>query len=134
MNERIDIYWFSGTGNTLSVAREMAEIFTEAGKTVRLLPMETTDPENTIHIRDFCPAVGADEVPASGTTNAALMGYLVRHALVPAGAQTILAEQGSELGRPSLIRCEIVSENGALKSVKVGGQAVASLRGTVAGA
>ena len=101
--------------------------------TVACFAMETENPENTLYIRDFCPAVGADEVPASGTTNGALTGYLVRYGLVPAGAQTVLAEQGAEIGRPSLIRCEITSEDGVLTSVQVGGQAVASLKGVAYG-
>ncbi len=99
--------------------------------TVACFTMQTSDPARTLHIRDFCPAVGADEVPASGTTNGALAGYLLRHGLVPVGKQIILAEQGAELGRPSLIRCEISSDGGVLTSVRVGGQAVASLSGVV---
>ena len=114
--------------------RKLTDVSNTCGvNTVACFSMETTEAHNTIHIRDFCPAVGADEVPASGTTNGALMGYLVRHGLVPAGAQTVLAEQGAELGRPSLIRCEITSADGVLTSVQVGGQAVASLKGTVSG-
>lgn len=101
--------------------------------TIACFSMQTDDPANTLHIRDFCPAVGADEVPASGTTNGALAGYLVRHGLVPAGAQTILAEQGSELGRPSQIRCDITSDADILTGVRVGGRAVASLKGTLFG-
>jgi trans-2,3-dihydro-3-hydroxyanthranilate isomerase len=60
-----------------------------------------------------------------------LAGYLVRHGLVAQGAQIVLAEQGNELGRPSLIRCDITSQNGVLSTVRVGGQAVASLKGTI---
>ena len=40
----VDIYWFSGTGNTLLVAREMSSAFAEAGVDVALSRMETTDP------------------------------------------------------------------------------------------
>ncbi len=115
--------------------KKLAQFSNEIGvQTVACFSMETEDALNTLHIRDFCPAVGADEVPASGTTNGALAGYLVRHGLVPAGAQTVLAEQGSELGRPSRIRCDITSANGQLTGVRVGGQAVASLQGTIPGA
>lgn len=115
--------------------RKLADVSNSFGvHTVACFAMETEKPENTIHVRDFCPALGADEVPASGTTNGALAGYLIRHGLVPAGVQTILAEQGAELGRPSLIRCEVDSKNGVMTSVQVGGQAVASLKGTMSGA
>ncbi len=44
MRDRIDIYWFSGTGNTLAVAREMANVFEQAGKTVELIAMEEGPP------------------------------------------------------------------------------------------
>ncbi len=128
--------------NSLEAVRNLAPDFrrlTELSNgigvhTVACFTMRTEASENTLHIRDFCPAVGADEVPASGTTNGALAGYLVRHGLVEQGAQIVLAEQGSELGRPSLIRCDITSENGVLTNVRVGGQAVASLKGTIVGA
>ena len=114
--------------------KKLSDVSQAAGAhTVACFTLQTEAPGNTLHIRDFCPAVGADEVPASGTTNGALAGYLVRHGLVPPGAQTVLAEQGAELGRPSLIRTEITSDDGVLSDVRVGGQAVASLLGTVAG-
>lgn len=41
----VDIYWFSGTGNTLLVARRMAEVFQAAGATVTLKRMEKANPE-----------------------------------------------------------------------------------------
>ncbi len=113
----------------------LAKISSATGvHTVACFSMQTADPGNTLHIRDFFPAVGLAEVPASGTTNAALAGYLVRHGLVPAGDHSIRAEQGAELGRPSLIRCAIATTDGALRRARIGGQAVASLRGTIEGA
>ena len=114
--------------------KKLGEISKAAGvDTIACFALQTETPENTLHLRDFCPAVGADEVPASGTTNGALAGYLVRHGLIPPGRQSVLTEQGAELGRPSLIRTEITSADGNLSDVWVGGQAVASLRGYVAG-
>lgn len=101
-------------------------------QTIACFSMETDDPANTLHIRDFCPAVGVDEVPASGTTNGALAGYLVQHGFVAAENQQILAEQGSEIGRPSLICSEIEVQDSAIISLAVGGQAVASIKGTLA--
>jgi len=44
--QRIDFYWFSGTGNTLLVCRAMAEAFRKAGHDVRLLRMEDWAPES----------------------------------------------------------------------------------------
>ncbi len=41
-----DIYVFSGTGNTLSIAKKIAEVFNKNGKTARVLRIEATDPKN----------------------------------------------------------------------------------------
>lgn len=98
---------------------------------VACFSMQTSQAENTLHIRDFCPAVGADEVPASGTTNGALVGYLLKNGLIPMESQSIQAEQGTEIGRPSLIRSTIGISDGQITSLHVGGQAVASIHGTV---
>lgn len=40
----IDIYYFSGTGNTLIVVEELCKTLRELGKNVQLLRMETADP------------------------------------------------------------------------------------------
>lgn len=106
-----------------------------SASTIVAFSLETADPDNTVHCRDFCPAVGADEVPASGTSNSALAGYLVKHGLVRAGgpgaSATILAEQGSEIGRPSLVRSEINLCGDKIDSLWVGGSAVQSAEGFV---
>ena len=44
MPDVLDIYWFSGTGNTLIVARAMAQEFRAHDWDVRLLPMSDVDP------------------------------------------------------------------------------------------
>ena len=104
-------------------------------QTIACFTMETTDPGNTLHIRDFCPALGANEVPASGTTNGALAGYLARHGFVkPASLGdpvTVRAEQGTELGRSSLITTEFSLAGETLTRLQVGGEAVASIEGIV---
>ena len=100
-------------------------------QTIACFSMETNEASNTLHIRDFCPAVGVDEVPASGTTNGALAGYLLRHGFIPNNSQRILAEQGSEIGRPSLVCSEIDVRNSQIEILRVGGQAVASIKGVL---
>jgi len=44
LKDYIDIYYFSGTGNTLVITQEVAKVLCEHGKTVSLLPIETSDP------------------------------------------------------------------------------------------
>jgi PhzF family phenazine biosynthesis protein len=100
-------------------------------QTIACFSMETNEAANALHIRDFCPAVGVDEVPASGTTNGALAGYLLRHGFIPNNSQRILAEQGAEVGRPSLVCCEIDVRDGQIETLRVGGQAVSSIKGVL---
>lgn len=89
-------------------------------------------PGHTIHVRDFCPAVGVPESAAAGTTNAALTCYLIRHGMVHAnsdGQIVVQAEQGHELERPSSIR-SVVSMNGdAIDRLQVGGVATKVMDG-----
>jgi NAD-dependent dihydropyrimidine dehydrogenase PreA subunit len=40
----VDIYYFSGTGNTRLVVKAMAEVFRESGVTTRMFRIEETDP------------------------------------------------------------------------------------------
>ena len=104
---------------------------------VDTLALFTTDTENrasTIHCREFCPAVGTPEAPASGTTNRALACYLLRHGLIeppPGGDITVVTEQGYEMGRPSLIRTEMSVEGGRLRKIRVGGVATKSMEGSL---
>lgn len=42
---KIDIYWFSGSGNTLLLAIELEKYLNGKGKTVHLLPIENSNPK-----------------------------------------------------------------------------------------
>lgn len=95
-------------------------------ETVALFCTEVERPESTLHVRDFCPAVGVAESAAAGTTNAALTGYLVRHGIVRPngdGQVHVRAEQGHEIGRPSAIRSVASLEKNAIVRLQVGGVA-----------
>ena len=84
------------------------------------------DAANTIRVRDFCPATGTNEAPATGTTNRAVSGHLVRHKLCGLGengTSTVRAEQGVEMGRPSLVTTSLTVTNGAVTHIAVGGVA-----------
>ena len=102
--------------------------------TLALFTTETESPSCTIHCREFCPAVGTPEAPASGTTNRALVCYLLRHGLIdapPDGEVTVIAEQGYEMGRPSLIRTEMRVTGGRPVKIRVGGVATKTMEGTL---
>jgi PhzF family phenazine biosynthesis protein len=101
--------------------------------TVALFTRDTVLRESTIHCREFCPAVGTPEAPATGTTNRALACYLLRQNIIDAKAdsrQTIIAEQGYEIDRPSRICTEMTVEGGRAVDIRVGGVATKSMEGT----
>lgn len=93
---------------------------------------EVERPGNTLHVRDFCPAVGVPESAAAGTTNAALTAYLVRHQIVKGnsdGQLVVESEQGHEIGRPSSIRSVVSIEDGSIVRLQVGGVATKVMDG-----
>ncbi len=101
-------------------------------ETVALFTTETLDPASTLHVRDFCPAVGVAESAAAGTTNAALASYLVRHRIVspdPDGRVHVRAEQGVEIGRASRIVSHARIEDDAVIHLEVGGAATRTIEG-----
>jgi len=100
--------------------------------TLAVFTTETLDPGVTIRCRDFCPAVGTPEAAATGTTNRALACHLVRCGLVDFGTddQVVVAAQGVEMGRPSVIRTEVTMVNGLPTSLRVGGVATRSSEST----
>ena len=102
-------------------------------ETIAVFCTEVKNTQNTIHVRDFCPAVGVNESAAAGTTNAALSCYLVRHKLVPTNQDviTINAEQGLELGRPSSIKSIVTLSASNILRLQVGGVATRVMDGQV---
>ena len=102
--------------------------------TLAIFSTETEDAASTLHCREFCPAVGTPEAPASGTTNRALACYLLRHGLIdapPDGVVTLCAEQGFEMGRPSFIHTELQRAKGRVVRIRTGGVAAKSMEGTL---
>lgn len=101
--------------------------------TIAAFCREVEDPDCSIHVRDFCPAVGVAESAAAGTTNAALAAYLLRHELVAAenGMLDIFAEQGLELGRSSSIQSRIDYSDGKIGRLQVGGVASKIIDGQI---
>lgn len=103
-------------------------------ETVATFSTSVVDKNCSLHVRDFCPAVGVAESAAAGTTNAALSTYLFQHGLIKSGNDgklIIHAEQGIELGRPSRVITQIEEKNGDIKRLQVGGVASCILEGTI---
>lgn len=86
-------------------------------------PLETARPGSHVHGRMFPTGVGITEDPATGSAAGPLGAYLVRHGLAKPG-ETIVAEQGFELGRPSLLHVRIDGSRETIAGVHVGGNVV----------
>ncbi len=102
-------------------------------ETVALFSTEVENPGSTLHVRDFCPAVGVTESAAAGTTDAALAGYLIRHRIAVAdayGRVDVRAEQGIEIGRASTIVSHARLEGDVIAHLEVGGAATRVAEGT----
>lgn len=76
----------------------------------------------------FAECFGISEDPATGSGNGCLAGYLARHRYFGKDSVDIRAEQGDEIGRPSLLLLRAQDREGRL-SVSVGGKAVTIARG-----
>lgn len=93
---------------------------------------ETVQPGNGFHARMFAPGMGMTEDPATGSAAAAFAGVLQTFEAYPDGDQTVVVEQGFEMGRPSLITLGLDIAGGQLAAGSIGGGAVIVSRGTLA--
>jgi len=87
--------------------------------------------ENDLHVRVFAPPLGIVEDPATGAAAGALAAYLIRHGEIsPTERGMLRCEQGTEMGRPSLVEVQLDSSSEPLV-VRVGGRVALSAEGTV---
>jgi trans-2,3-dihydro-3-hydroxyanthranilate isomerase len=92
----------------------------------------TVEPSATVHARMFAPSIGILEDPATGSASGALGAYLVQNGVVDVAPTTdIIVEQGYEIERPSKILVRVESDDDIIKTVKVGGQCVMVVEGTL---
>lgn len=99
---------------------------------IHLFSLETERSLTFVHARDFSPALGVNEDPATGTANAALGAYLVRNKTLRGTSPiSFIAEQGRVFGRPSEIIVEVQFKDTEVKAVKVGGEAVTVMEGEI---
>lgn len=92
---------------------------------------ETLDAENDIHVRVLDDIYGAPEDPATGSANGCIAGYMVEHNYFGADRISIRAEQGYQIGRPSLIHLEAEREAGEIV-IRVGGRVEMVAQGQLA--
>ena len=92
----------------------------------------TVDEYSTVHTRMFASPIGILEDPATGSASGALGAYLVHNGVVEVAITTeIIAEQGYEMDRPSRIIIQVESDDDMIQEVKVGGEVVMVIEGTI---
>ena len=92
----------------------------------------TVEPSATVHARMFAPSIGILEDPATGSASGALGAYLVQNGVVDVAPTTeIIVEQGYEIERPSQIIVRVESDDDIIQVVKVGGECVTVVEGTL---
>jgi trans-2,3-dihydro-3-hydroxyanthranilate isomerase len=78
--------------------------------------------------RNFAPALGVPEDPATGSAAGPLAVHLARHGRIAFG-QEIEIRQGAEIGRPSILYARVEGEGDRIEEVEVAGSAVVVARG-----
>jgi trans-2,3-dihydro-3-hydroxyanthranilate isomerase len=85
-----------------------------------------------VYTRMFAPGSGVPEDPATGSAAGALGAYLLIHGLVaPAAEMLIVSEQGTKMGRQSLLHVALTLRDGTVRDIRVGGSTVPALDGTL---
>ncbi|MDP9016965.1 MAG: PhzF family phenazine biosynthesis protein [Candidatus Eremiobacteraeota bacterium] len=84
-----------------------------------------------VHARMFAPQTGIAEDPATGGATGPLAAYMLEHGLasLSEGTCEFISEQGVKMGRRSVLRVRVSSQDDAL-TIKVGGSAIIVAEGT----
>jgi PhzF family phenazine biosynthesis protein len=100
---------------------------------VVLTTKETREPGSLTHSRNFIPHYGIPEDFATGSSHAAIGVWLWENDGLVAtdGVARFRAEQGDFVGRPGRLAIEVHGTGGRPTRVRVGGQAVIMLTGTL---
>ncbi|MCI4371820.1 MAG: PhzF family phenazine biosynthesis isomerase, partial [Thermoplasmata archaeon] len=122
---------------SLEVVRELDPDLRALGKTLAKLgenlvcyafALEAETPGASVHARSFAPGQGIED-PATGSAAGACGAYLAANGKLP--APTFVVEQGMEIHHASRIEVTVEMEDGKAKVVRVGGQSVPLIRGTL---
>jgi len=87
---------------------------------------------SSFHARMFAPQLGVPEDAATGAAAVGFAGVVSAFDDLPEGAHKRVIEQGHEMGRPSAIQLTLVVEGGRLDTVRIGGNAVRMIEGSIA--
>ena len=79
----------------------------------------------------FAPEHGVTEDPATGSATGPLAAYLMRHGLAaPADGTRLISEQGTKMGRRSILHILVHGENGS-GGIEVGGYVTPIIEGVM---
>jgi trans-2,3-dihydro-3-hydroxyanthranilate isomerase len=81
-----------------------------------------------VHARNFSPALGVAEDPATGSAAGPLAVHLARHGVIAWGTEVEI-HQGVAMGRPSLLSARASGSAEQIEQVLVGGSAVQVAQG-----
>ncbi len=100
---------------------------------VCVFTMETVERNSAVHSRFFAPNVGINEDPVTGSAHGPLAVHLFENGLLDMrdGVCSFQGEQGDAIGRRGRVRVELATENDRPVAVKIGGNAVTVLDGTM---
>jgi trans-2,3-dihydro-3-hydroxyanthranilate isomerase len=99
-----------------------------AAKGILVFCPETHEPGRDLSVRVFVDYYDVPEDPATGSANGCLAGYLVKHRYFGGASIDVRAEQGYEIGRPSLLLLR-AGQSGTAIDVAVGGKSIIVARG-----
>ena len=82
--------------------------------------------ERAVYSRMFAPESGIPEDPATGGATGPLAAYLLKYGLLTldGGSVRFTSEQGTKMGRRSLLRVAVTSRAGGDVSIEIGGASV----------
>ena len=86
---------------------------------------------SAFHARMFAPQLGVPEDAATGAAAVCFAGVVSEFDELPNGTHTRVIEQGYEMGRPSSVVLTLIVEDGALDTVRIGGNAVRVTEGSL---
>jgi trans-2,3-dihydro-3-hydroxyanthranilate isomerase len=113
---------------TLDVRALLASFADAVNMGVFVFAPDPSQEAGRVYSRMFAPHMaGIPEDPASGSASGPLGAYLVRHGIVRATSDTevkILSEQGTKMGRRSLVHVTLRVSGGRISDIKVGGGVV----------
>ena len=95
--------------------------------------VNTLAPSMQVQSRFFCPAVGIDEDPVTGSVHGPLAVYLVINELVPIRNHTaaVSCVQSAASGRAGLVRALVTQHPGQDYEVSIAGQCITTMRGVL---